>query len=161
MARPHGHSRGPHDSHACHHWKHEVDGSYGKTKENAPFFYALFGPLYPNKGTYQTLDFGDYLSLFMLDSGHTAKHSGQQTKWLSKALTDRPDVLHRFAAYHVPAYPSHRPYDTHLSTNARTHWVPLFEKHQVDAVFEHHDHTYKTHPPLAWRSTPTPKASCF
>ncbi|MEE9405067.1 MAG: sugar-binding protein, partial [Algisphaera sp.] len=33
---------------------HEVDGSYGKTKENAPFFYALFGPLYPNKGTYQT-----------------------------------------------------------------------------------------------------------
>jgi hypothetical protein len=29
----------------------------------------------------------------------------------------------------------------------RKHWVPLFERYRVDAVFEHHDHTYKrTHP---------------
>ncbi|MEE9405555.1 MAG: hypothetical protein V3V20_11740, partial [Algisphaera sp.] len=56
---------------------------------------------------------------------------------------DRPDVLHRFAAYHVPAYPAHRPYETHHSASARTHWVPLFEEHQIDAVFEHHDHAYK------------------
>ena len=29
----------------------------------------------------------------------------------------------------------------------RKFWVPLFEKHQVDVVLEHHDHTFKrTHP---------------
>lgn len=122
---------------------HEVDGSYGKPKTNAPFFYALFGPLYPNRGTYQSLNFGDYLTFFLLDSGHTAKHGGQQTKWLSAALDARPEVTHRFAAYHVPAYPSHRPFDGPYSSPAREHWVPLFEKHQLDAVFEHHDHTYK------------------
>jgi hypothetical protein len=31
----------------------------------------------------------------------------------------------------------------------RQHWVPLFEKHNVDLVLEHHDHTFKrTHPLL-------------
>lgn len=122
---------------------HEVAGSYEKPKANAPFFYALFGPLFPNRGTYQTLDFGDYLTLFMLDSGHTHKHGGQQSKWLDQALTDRVDVTHRLAAYHVPAYPSHRAYDGKYSVEAREHWVPLFDQHQIDVVFEHHDHTYK------------------
>ena len=29
----------------------------------------------------------------------------------------------------------------------REHWVPLFERHNVDVVLEHHDHTFKrTHP---------------
>lgn len=126
---------------------HEVEGSYGRPKANAPFFYALFGPLYPNRGTYQTLDFGEYLTLFLLDSGHTAKHGGQQTKWLAAALEDRPDVPHRFAVYHVPAYPSHRPFEGPYSIPAREHWVPLFEQHRISAAFEHHDHTYKrTHP---------------
>lgn len=122
---------------------HEVAGGYNKTKEHAPFFHALFGPLFPNRGTYQTLDFADYLSLFMLDSGHTHQHGGQQTRWLDRALTDRADVTHRLVAYHVPAYPSHRAYDGQFSVEAREHWVPLFDRHQVDVVFEHHDHTYK------------------
>ena len=31
----------------------------------------------------------------------------------------------------------------------RKHWVPLYEKHSVDLVLEHHDHTFKrTHPLL-------------
>ncbi|HQR42628.1 MAG TPA: fibronectin type III domain-containing protein, partial [Gemmatales bacterium] len=50
---------------------HEVDGGYGKPREKAPFFYALFDGLYPETG-YNTLDFGDYLSLVLLDTGHTS-----------------------------------------------------------------------------------------
>ena len=35
----------------------------------------------------------------------------------------------------------------------RKHWVPLFERYNVDAVFEHHDHTFKrTHPLLDGRA---------
>jgi hypothetical protein len=51
-------------------------------------------------------------------------------------------------ANHVPAYPSHRKADSPTSGLLnRKHWVPLFEKHNVDVVLEHHDHTFKrTHP---------------
>ncbi|MEO0513905.1 MAG: sugar-binding protein [Planctomycetota bacterium] len=122
---------------------HEVAGGYGKTKEEGPFFYALFGPLYPHQGAYRALDFSDYLSLILLDSGHTAKHGGRQAEWLDKTLAARADVTFRFPAYHVPAYPSHRAFEGHHSAEARENWVPLFEKHAVTAVFEHHDHTYK------------------
>jgi len=123
---------------------HEVAGSFDQPKIKAPFFNALFGPLFSESpGHYQTVDAGNYLTLFLLDSGHTAKHDGSQTQWLADALEQRPDVTHRFAAYHVPAYPSHRSFDGSRSAQARLHWVPLFEKHRIDAAFEHHDHTYK------------------
>jgi|GEM_PF-1570074 len=122
---------------------HEVRGSFGKTPDHAPFFNALFGPAFSPRGHYGVLDFGDYASFFLLDSGHTHGHGGQQTKWLAQALTERAAVPHRLACYHVPAYPSHRPFDTRYSAGAREHWVPLFEEHRLDAVFEHHDHTYK------------------
>jgi len=59
---------------------------------------------------------------------------------------------HLLAVNHVPAYPSYRS-DAGSSAKTgtgvlnRSHWVPLFEKHNVDAVLEHHDHTFKrTHP---------------
>lgn len=129
---------------------HEVIGSYGKSPEAAPFFHALFGPAFSPRGHYGVLDFGiggtgatPYASFLLLDSGHTHAHGGRQTEWLDTALTERADVAHRFAAYHVPAYPSHRPFKGKMSGAAREHWVPLFEQHRVDAVFEHHDHTYK------------------
>ena len=33
--------------------------------------------------------------------------------------------------------------------NVRNHWVPLFEKHKINAVFENDHHTFKrTHPIL-------------
>lgn len=54
------------------------------------------------------------------------------------------------SGYHVPAYPSHRLFDGPQSKRVRELWVPLFEQHHVDVVFENHDHTYKrTHRILA------------
>ena len=49
---------------------------------------------------------------------------------------------------HVPAYPSYRKMegkDCKAGTGEgnRKHWVPLFEKHRVPVVLEHHDHTFK------------------
>ncbi len=64
---------------------HEVDGSYGKPRSGAPFFYSVFDGLYPETG-YATLDFGDYLSLVLLDSNHTTPVVGEQTSWLAARL---------------------------------------------------------------------------
>ena len=46
---------------------HEVAGGYNQPRTKAPFFYALFDGLYPEHG-FACLDFGDYLSLVLLDT---------------------------------------------------------------------------------------------
>ena len=126
---------------------HEVDGGYGKPRSKAPFFYALFDGLYPETG-YAALDFGDYLSLVLLDTGHTSAIEGAQADWLAKALKERAERPHVFVVTHVPAYPSFRKMEgkdgkAGTGEGNRKHWVPLFEKHRVPVVLEHHDHTFK------------------
>jgi len=83
---------------------HEVDGGYNKTRARAPFFYAIFDGLYPEVG-YASLDFGDYLSLILLDTNHTSPIGGDQADWLEKTLKGRADHPHVFVVNHVPAYP--------------------------------------------------------
>ena len=132
---------------------HEVRGGYGATRAEAPFFYAIFDGLFTDTG-YAALDFGDYMSLVLLDTNHTSPVAGEQTSWLSQTLSDREDIPTLFVLNHVPSYPSFRPFagsdgdpDTGVGNDSREHWTPLFERYNVDAVFEHHDHTFKrTHP---------------
>jgi hypothetical protein len=131
---------------------HEVNGGYNKPREKAPFFYALFDGLYPETG-FATLDFGDYLSLVLLDTGHTTPLAGAQTDWLEKTLRARKDHPHVIVVNHVPAYPSYRSPEGRKGKEGtgagnRKHWVPLFEKYRVPAVLEHHDHTFKRSRPL-------------
>ncbi len=130
---------------------HEVRGSYNKTFKDATFFAPLFDGLF-KETSYATLDFGDYLSLILTDTGHCAKIGGEQTEWLDKVLAERAGRPHLIVADHVPCYPSYRQ-PTGLNgkfgtgEEQRKNWCPLFEKHQVDVVLEHHDHTFKrTHP---------------
>ncbi len=131
---------------------HEVNGGYGKSRKEAPFFYAIFDGLFPETG-YASLDFGDYMSLILLDTEHTTPIEGAQTDWLAKTLKEREECPTVFVFNHVPAYPSFRPFNFGVGEGTgignRKHWAPLFERYNVDAVFEHHDHTYKrTHPML-------------
>ena len=127
---------------------HEVQLRYhhrGASYEHAPYFFSYFA--FPDIPGYNALDFGDYMSLIILDSGHVNPIEGEQTEWLASALAERQDKAHVFPIYHVPGYPSYRDYDGSLQTAVREHWVPLFEEHGVRVVFEHHDHTFKrTHP---------------
>jgi hypothetical protein len=131
---------------------HEVDGGYKKPRAKAPFFYALFDGLYPDTG-YATLDFGDYLSLVLLDTGHTSAIGGEQADWLEHTLKERVDHPNVFIVNHVPAYPSFRRAlgvagKEGTGEANRKHWVPLFEKYRVPLVLEHHDHTFKRTKPL-------------
>jgi purple acid phosphatase-like protein/calcineurin-like phosphoesterase family protein len=131
---------------------HEVDGGYNKSRAKAPFFYALFDGLYPETG-FTTLDFGDYLSLVLLDTGHTSPIAGAQADWLEKTLRARAEHPNVFVVNHVPAYPSYRKMEGAKGKEGtgegnRKHWVPLFEKYRVPVVLEHHDHTFKRTKPL-------------
>jgi hypothetical protein len=137
---------------------HEVDGGYTRDRAKSPFFLALFDGLYPS-ATYNTLDFGDYLSLVLLDSGHLSPIGGEQALWLEKTLRAREDLPHTIAVNHVPAYPSNRnPLPTPAKGDKkasagtgeenRKYWVPLFDKYRVPLVLEHHDHTFKRTKPL-------------
>lgn len=113
----------------------------------------MFDGLFPEQG-FASLDFGDYLSLILLDTNHTTPVAGEQTRWLEKSLKEREDHPNVFVFSHVPAYPSYRSIygkdgttESGTGSDSRKHWVPLYERYNVDAVFEHHDHTYKrTHP---------------
>lgn len=120
---------------------HEVCGGSDGTPHEAQFFYALF-PM-PGLEGYNILDFGRYMSLILLDSGHTNPVQGAQTDWLKKVLAQRDHIPHKFAIYHVPAYPSYRNYNAEISRNIRKNWVPLFEQYGLIAAFENNDHAYK------------------
>ncbi len=120
---------------------HEVDAKRPFGRHAAPYFYALFDQF--RDDGYATLDFGDYMSFVLLDSAHTTKVKGAQTTWLAEQLEQRSGVPHLFAAYHVPAFPSVRSFSGKTNAAIREQWVPLFADHQVDAVFENHDHAYK------------------
>lgn len=141
---------------------HEVNGSYwfndherpelppyAQTDEvralHAPYFYAAFAM--PGQPGYNVLDFGDYLSLILLDTDHSNPVEGIQTEWLEQQLQSRTHIPHVIPVYHVPAWPSVRSMYGRVQTNVRTHWVPLFEQYNVELAFENHDHAYKrTHP---------------
>lgn len=123
----------------------DTKGRYDQTPAEAPFFYTLF-PM-PGKQGYNVLDFSSYMSIFILDSGHTHPIQGEQTAWLQKTLDKRTAVPFKFALYHVPAYPSVRGFYETVSPVVRRYWIPEFEKYGLTTAFEHHDHAYKrTHP---------------
>lgn len=109
--------------------------------QEAPFFYSLF--LGQAAGGQLAIDFGTYLSVVGLDSGHTANIAAQ-TRWLGQTLTDRIDIPRQFVCYHRPAWGTGIKED---ATDIRRQWSPLFEKFKVDCVFENDHHAYKrTHP---------------
>jgi len=111
----------------------------------APYYFKLFA--FPGQPGYGVLDFGDYMSIILLDTDHTNPVAGKQTRWLEETLAERQDVPHVFPTYHVPAYPVVRNPEWSPNVEIRKYWVPLFEMYGVRVAFENHDHAYKrTHP---------------
>lgn len=127
---------------------HEVKKGYdGKIPEDAEYFYSLFS--LPSDRSYFALDFGDYLSWIILDSGHTHDVAGKQTRWLQAALAERCDQQFLFAGYHFPAYGTTKapkdglPIDSPRAKAIQENWSPLFERYGVTAAFENDHHTFK------------------
>jgi acid phosphatase type 7 len=110
---------------------------------SAKYFYSLFLTPEEYKSNY-TVDFGNYLSLVILDSNHS-QTVVSQTAWLAEQLEKRSTLPALFACYHRPTYGTKVKED---ELGIRTQWVPLFEQFGVDAVFENDHHTYKRTRPL-------------
>src|SRR5262249_23749302 len=83
---------------------HEVIGYFGQSPEQAKYYYALFRC--PGPQGYKALFFNKYLFIALLDSNHTHPIGGEQSAWLESELKKASGITHRFAIYHVPAYPS-------------------------------------------------------
>ncbi len=114
----------------------------GPDPEDAKFFYSLFQ--LPAGKTNYAVDFGDYLSIVLLDSDHSQRVAAQ-TQWLESALAARSSVPDLFVCYHRPTY------GTIVKTDQpaiRTEWVPLFERYHASAVFENDHHVYKRTLPI-------------
>lgn len=124
----------------------EIDFNDVNREKMAPFYYGLFA--FPSQPGYGVLDFGSYLSFFLLDSDHSNPIVGKQTEWLKRELAIRKEVSQLLTLYHVPAYPSVRDFNGRTQRSVRENWVPLLEEAGVKLVFENHDHAYKRTYPI-------------
>jgi len=123
-----------------------VPGNHDITPDQYELFFSLFA--FPKKELYRTVNFGSYLSLLLLDTGHFHPIEGRQTLWLKKTLDSKRFASYLFAVYHKGAYPSYYPYNGEIPRKIRDHWCPLFDQYGVQAAFEHHSHTFKKTFPL-------------
>jgi hypothetical protein len=124
---------------------HEVDGGYGEDVTKAPHFYSLFG--LPQQSPVRCMDLGKVCSLILLDSGHTHRCDGPQLQWLTQMLASRRRMPFRCAVYHVPGRVVSKEKGP-VSNEVMQHWVPVFEREDMDCAFEHHLHTMKRSRPL-------------
>lgn len=121
---------------------HDIRAVTLKSKPYQFLFYELFA-LPEAQKSYRVFDVGDYLSVFLLDTGHTFQISGQQTEWLKTALAERENIAYTMAAYHVGGFPSVYSFRGRVPKEIRKAWVPLFERYHLNVAFEHHNHAYK------------------
>src|SRR5699024_5869235 len=111
---------------------HEVEGGYRKRKKDALYFYDMFS--FPQDG-YGVIDFGDYLSIIVLDTLHTVPIP-EQVDFLDDALDQRADINHVIPVYHLTAWPSGKNIGMFYAKQIRQHWVPLFDQYDVRLAFE-------------------------
>jgi hypothetical protein len=128
---------------------HEIKGAgYHPTDapgaESASMFYSIF--TFPDgSNATHCVDFGGWLGIVNLDSGHT-RNIADQTAWLEAALQQRTGFPNLFVCYHRPAWGAGVKPD---AVDIQREWCPLFEKHRVTAVFENDHHVFsRSHPIL-------------
>ena len=121
---------------------HEVVAGYGGTKESAVFYYNRF--FLPEPESYYVLQYGPDLTIFSLNSNHTATIDGDQLVWLEGALEEHGDSEWIVAHYHDGSW-----WDAEtMHAKIRNYWVPLFEEYGVDIVHSGHSHSYMKSVPV-------------
>lgn len=87
------------------------------------------------KNYYRTM-FGSQVMVVNLNTEISA--GGDQAKWLEETLKANPKIRWQLANYHRPAYPAVKE-----PSVAKQHWVPLFERYNLDVAFESDGHSIK------------------
>jgi len=111
----------------------------GNHEENSQMFFDRFK--LPNNERWYAVDSGG-IHFIVLDSTSDTRPGSEQYRWLESHLeTTARNREFVAAVFHHPPF-STGPHDAD-ERGLRTTWVPLFEKHGVDVVFNGHDHTYE------------------
>ncbi len=140
---------------------HEVRGMFDGAPYQAPFYFCYFaqqpGPCAGRDGlcaqggddcataagdSVFVRRFGRDVVLLLLDTSHVRHHEAQ-VAWLEATLQAHAETPFKFAAYHVPLFPSYRAMAGKYEVRGRTHWLAPFETGCLTAAFEHHDHRLK------------------
>ena len=112
---------------------HEVKGAAFRPtnappRTEAPHFYSLFHGM--TDGSRFAVDFGSYMTVIALDSGHT-ENVATQAQWLRETLEDRAGVSHKFVCYHRPAWGTgakpdavDRSEERRVGKECRSRWSP-------------------------------------
>lgn len=103
----------------------------------------------PNPEFYYEFQFGN-ARFFMIDSNRDIAPNSEQFKWLDQALA-KSQATWKIVCHHHPPYSSdENDYGDLWKTNESTRGdlrvrklVPLYEKHQVDIVWNGHIHSYE------------------
>jgi acid phosphatase type 7 len=152
---------------------HDVVGGFNQTCFDAPFYFNYFPQSQYKNESFFLKFFGDDIALFILDSGHCYEYFGEQYNWLKTNLQANRNKPIKIAIYHVPIFPSVRFSDENFSyrllfplakfsyknlnfsmllsnqsLQGKKYWLPLFDKYELTAAFEHHDHTLKRTKPI-------------
>ena len=90
---------------------------------------------------YFAFKLGSEVFLITLNSETAA--GGNQVKFLKKALVAQGKTRWLLAQYHRPIWPAFK-----APGRAKPHWLPLFEKHNLDVVLEADGHTLKRTVPI-------------
>jgi MYXO-CTERM domain-containing protein len=119
---------------------HEFE--FGELSERTDTYNAVFGMPGGDERDYWTTEFGAHTAFITLNTNTTL--GGDQRAWLeSQLIKYRDERRWILANYHRPAYPAVK-----SPGGAKTHWVPLFEKYNVDLVCESDGHVLKRTVPI-------------
>ena len=109
---------------------------------DAEWYYCFF-PRFPGLRGFGLLDFGDYLSVFVIDPGISTlleDPSDNQRDWLETALSARQTVPHKIATLHYSPWPvGRRPMNLSFRT-VREVLGPVWHAGGVRVVLVGHDH---------------------
>lgn len=107
-----------------------------------PLFNQVFGFKSGDKKNYYGMTLSPLVRLVTLNSNIST--GGDQKKWLQRELqAARPAHHWLVAQYHRPAWPAVKE-----PGGAKSNWVPLFEKHDVDLACEADGHAIKRTVPI-------------
>lgn len=121
-----------------------VLGNHEQDARNSYNYMSLPEPEY-----YYTFKYGN-AQFFMIDSNRNVDPGSEQYKWLDENL-DESDAEWKFVCHHHPPYSSdeddygdlwHTSESSHGDTRIRD-LVPLYEKYDVDIVWNGHIHSYE------------------
>lgn len=106
---------------------HEADGEQ---------YDEIFNTPGTKGGNFYATKVGDEFLLVNLNTN--ISHGGNQADFLETVLKDNTKVRWQLANYHRPAFPAVK-----KPGGALEHWVPLFEKYNLDVALESDGHTLK------------------